>query len=50
MLKNILLCIVCLWLEFICIQNFIWKKFLEKKTESKIKKKREKPQPAQLSP
>jgi len=40
MLKNMLFCIVCLSLEFICIQDFIWKRFLEKKTE---KKKKENP-------
>jgi len=42
MLKNILFCIVCLWLEFNCIQNFIWKRCLEKKTEKKEKEKKEK--------
>ena len=35
MLKNMLFCIVCLWLEFICIQDFFWKRCLEKKTEKK---------------
>jgi len=39
MLKNILFYIVCLWFEFICTQNFIWKRFLEKKTEKEKKKK-----------
>ena len=47
MLKNMLFCIVCLWLEFICIQDFYLEKvFLEKKTE----KKKRKENPSQTPP
>ena len=35
-----------IWLEFNCIQNFIWKRFLERKTE----KKKKRPQPLETSP
>ena len=44
MMKDMLFCIVCLWLEFICIQDFYLEKvFLEKKNRKEKKKKRKPP-------